>query len=229
MRVAVRSAGSLSAIGELTQSMPFTIAAAGTPAPPPPGAPPPLVLSGCATPDPFAAMGGGVCYNGGWLPPGMTPGAGAPPPATPPAVPIAPAPLSGGGGGCVGPDPFAPMGGGVCYNGGWLPPGMVVPNNPVTPPPAPPATPPATPAPPASAGGTCATPNPFAGLGGGTCYNGGWLPPGMPVPGGGVPVPALPAPPATPGVCITPDPFVAIGGGRCVKGGWIPGSMGAGD
>ena len=33
-----------------------------------------------------------------------------------------------GGGGCVTPDPFANMGGGTCWNGGWLPPGMAPPN-----------------------------------------------------------------------------------------------------
>lgn len=30
-------------------------------------------MSICTTPDPFAGLGGGTCYNGGWLPPGMTP------------------------------------------------------------------------------------------------------------------------------------------------------------
>jgi hypothetical protein len=34
-------------------------------------APVPVSSSGCATPDPFVALGGGVCYRGGWLPPGM--------------------------------------------------------------------------------------------------------------------------------------------------------------
>ena len=32
---------------------------------------------------------------------------------------------------------------------------------------------------------TCVTPDPFAALGGGTCYRGGWFPPGMAIPGGG--------------------------------------------
>lgn len=27
----------------------------------------------CITPDPFATLGGGTCYNGSWLPPGMAP------------------------------------------------------------------------------------------------------------------------------------------------------------
>lgn len=40
-----------------------------TPPPGPnPGEPPPG--SSCTTPDPFAALGGGVCRDGGWLPPG---------------------------------------------------------------------------------------------------------------------------------------------------------------
>jgi hypothetical protein len=28
-------------------------------------------LGGCVTPDPFTAFGGGVCFDGGWLPPGV--------------------------------------------------------------------------------------------------------------------------------------------------------------
>jgi hypothetical protein len=59
---------------------------------------------------------------------------------------------------------------------------------------------------------TCATPDPFASLGGGTCVNGGWLPPGM----------AAPAP--TPTGCAIPDPFASIPGmyGVCINGGWVP-------
>ncbi len=72
-------------------------------------------------------------------------------PGSPPSPP--------GGGGCVGPDPFG--GGGTCWNGGWLPPGMVPPGaNPAPPPP--PATPPPAPPP-----GNCLTPNPFSAMGGG--------------------------------------------------------------
>ena len=139
------------------------------------------VPSACATPDPFANLGGGTCYAGGWLPPGMPVPGGAPPPPAAPAPPPLPAPPSTPSA-CVTPDPFGALGGGTCYNGGWLPPGMPVPAGAVTPPPPAPSAPP--PAPPASAPG-CSTADPFASLGGGTCYNGGWLPPGMPIPGGG--------------------------------------------
>ena len=101
-------------------------------------------------------------------------------------------------GGCVTPNPFG--GGGNCYNGGWLPPGVAVP------PPPPPR--------PSPAPGGCVTPDPFAALGGGNCVNGGWLPPTQPPP----------PPPPPPGQCITPDPFISIPGmaGICINGGWIP-------
>jgi glucose/arabinose dehydrogenase len=197
---------------------------------------------GCSTPDPFASLGGGTCVNGGWLPPGVTPPApSTPPPAnpapsnppppnptpTPPAPPPAPTPTQPAPStpppantGCTTPDPFVSMGGGTCYNGGWLPPGLAppAPPQPSTPPP---STPPPGP-PPAS---TCSTPDPFASLGGGTCYNGGWLPPGI-APPVSAPGPSAP-PPASPpsnGGCSTPDPFVGIPGliGLCVNGGWIP-------
>ena len=61
-------------------------------------------------------------------------------------------------------------------------------------------------------------------MGGGTCYNGGWLPPGMLIPGGvASPAPA-PVPAPAPGTCATPDPFVALEHlvGACVDGGWVP-------
>jgi hypothetical protein len=144
-----------------------------------------LSRTDCLTPDPFVALGGGTCYNGGWLPPGI------PAPSAPVIVP----------GGCTSPDPFAALGGGTCVNGGWLPPGIAAP-----------APPPAPQPPPVGSGG-CSTPDPFVALGGGTCVNGGWLPPGI----------AAPAPPPViPGGCTTPDPFVAIGGGVCANGGWRP-------
>jgi hypothetical protein len=64
----------------------------------------------------------------------------------------------------------------------------------------------------------CAIPDPFTSLGGGTCVNGGWLPPGM--------VPAAPiAAPAPATGCSIPDPFTSIGGGICRNGGWIPRGM----
>ncbi len=72
-------------------------------------------LAGCVTVDPFTALAGGTCYNGGWLPPGI------PVPAPPTIVP----------GGCVAPDPFVILGGGTCVNGGWLPPGIPPPPPPV--------------------------------------------------------------------------------------------------
>jgi hypothetical protein len=148
-------------------------------------------LGGCVGPDPFAAFGGGVCFDGGWLPPGV--------------------PLPGTTmtymGGCSTPDPFVALGGGRCVNGGWFPPSA--------PPPAPSPTPTPSPSP-----GGCATPDPFVALGGGTCVNGGWYPPGM-----GAPAPT-PTPAPAPGGCITPDPFVALGGGRCINTGWYPPGMG---
>jgi hypothetical protein len=114
----------------------------------------------CTAPDPFTALGDGVCYKDGWLPPGMDI------PDTPiaPLPPVPPTP-----GTCTTSDPFASLGGGTCFNGGWLPPGMPTPgggNNPTPPPPPPPPT-------------GCTIPDPFVSLGGGTCRNGGWLPPGM--------------------------------------------------
>jgi len=117
----------------------------------------------CTTPDPFVALGGGTCCNGGWLPPGLTCG-GSPtsPPPTPPPPPS--------GGACTTPDPFVALGGGTCCNGGWLPPGLVC-GGASEPPPPPPPPPPS--------GGACTTPDPFVVLGGGTCCNGGWLPPGL--------------------------------------------------
>jgi glucose/arabinose dehydrogenase len=62
----------------------------------------------------------------------------------------------------------------------------------------------------------CTTPDPFVSLGGGTCVNGGWLPPSTPPP-----APA-PAPAPSMGGCTTPDPFASLGGGTCVNGGWLP-------
>jgi hypothetical protein len=133
-------------------------------------APPTVAPSTCSTPDPFVAMGGGVCYNGGWLPPGMTPPAASiAPPSNVPSLPTTPSvpstPAS-----CVTSDPFAAMGGGTCFNGGWLPPGMVPPASVA---PLPPVT--APPSAPALTG--CLTPSPGVGW---TCVGGGWLPPNYP-------------------------------------------------
>ena len=186
---------------------------APVPPPPPPPAPAPApapapIPGGCTTPDPFVALGGGRCYQGSWLPPGMPiPGAPAPAPA--------PAPLPPSSTGCATPDPFVALGGGTCYQGNWLPPGMPIPGAPALPAPPPPAPSPST------TTIRCTTPDPFVALGGGRCYQGNWLPPGMPIPGAPAPTPA-PAP--TTG-CTTPDPFVALGGGRCYQGGWFPPGM----
>ncbi len=216
---------------------------AGTSPTTPPGTPPvtsPSTPVTCATPDPFTAMGGGTCYQGGWLPPGMVPPDAPPvtpvPPVTPPTTPPGTPPVTPPSTPvtCATPDPFGAMGGGTCYQGGWLPPGMVPPDAPpvtpvppATPPTTPPGTPPVTPP---STPVTCATPDPFVAMGGGTCYQGGWLPPGMVPPDA---PPSSPAPPTTPvtpapalpaGTCTTPDPFQSIPGliGQCVAGGWTP-------
>jgi hypothetical protein len=66
-------------------------------------------------------------------------------------------------------------------------------------------------------------------MGGGTCYNGGWLPPGMVPPSGGTVSPTTTSTstvlePASTDGCTTPDPFASIEGlvGLCQNGGWIP-------
>lgn len=203
--------------------------APATPAPPPPSS-----GSGCAGTDPFTAIGGGVCQNGGWIPAGVAqPGGGQQPSTPPPAPPPPPTPPSSGG--CPTADPFAAMGGGVCVNGGWLPPGMAPPVG--APPPTPstpaPPAPPSTPAPPPAGSGTCQGADPFASIGGGVCFNGGWLPaamvPALPMPPSTPATPPTPPPPAVPSgptTCSTPDPFASLGGGRCVAGGWLPPGMG---
>jgi glucose/arabinose dehydrogenase len=63
---------------------------------------------------------------------------------------------------------------------------------------------------------SCTSPDPFGILGGGTCVDGGWLPPGF----GGAP------PGGSSGGCTTPDPFVILGGGTCMNGGWLPPGFG---
>jgi glucose/arabinose dehydrogenase len=70
--------------------------------------------------------------------------------------------------------------------------------------------------------GGCTTPDPFVTLGGGTCVNGDWLPPGM-APAGSTSTPSAPS--SSSGGCTTPDPFVSLGGGTCVNGGWLPPGM----
>jgi hypothetical protein len=88
--------------------------------------------------------------------------------------------------------------------------------------PAPSPTP--TPPPPS---GSCTTSDPFAGLGGGTCCNGGWLPPGMACAGTPTitPAPAPAPPPPSSGTCSGANPFASMGGGTCCNGGWLPPGM----
>jgi hypothetical protein len=209
------------------------VATLGTTAPPATTTPSPTAPSSCTTPDPFASLGGGTCHNGGWLAPGMPIPGGS---STLAVVPTAPAPApspTASAGSCSTSDPFVSMGGGSCYNGGWLPPGIPVPGTSSAP-----ATTPVVPtpsAPVAPTGATsCASADPFQAMGGGTCYNGGWLPPGMAIPGGGSALPSpspapAPAGPSTAVGCQMPDPFVALGGGTCVSGGWRPPGMGTDD
>jgi len=53
-----------------------------------------------------------------------------------------------------------------------------------------------------------------------TCYNGGWLPPGMPIPSQSV-VPSTPSAPSTI-PCTTPRPG---SNWTCYNGGWLPPGM----
>ncbi len=179
----------------------------------------------CATPDPFIAMGGGTCVQGGWLPPGTQVSAGSSTPPLPPAPAPVPPPVAVSTG-CSTPDPFGAMGGGTCVNGGWLPSGMFVPAGPSTPPPATPAPTTPAPPPPVAVPTGCSTPDPFAAMGGGTCAYGGWLPPGMFVPAGaGTPPPATPAPPPPPVVQPAPAGCPSVRPGLdwiCRGNGWLP-------
>ena len=194
-------------VGLLAASNDFTFTTASGTAPAVPA--PPQFPGGCTTPDPFVAMGGGTCANGGWMPLGAAVFTQAPTPSSPPQF-----------GGCNTPDPFTAIGGGTCVNGGWLPRGVV------TPPPAPVVAPPTPPVQnPAFQSAGCATSDPFLALGGGTCFNGGWFPPGMlPAPGNVTPVAPPPPAQSSPTGCATPDPFLGIPGlhGVCVSGGWYP-------
>jgi len=71
----------------------------------------------------------------------------------------------------------------------------------------------------------CVTSDPFVSLGGGTCSNGNWLPPGFAPSTGSAPPPAPPAPPPSWGGCSGSDPFSVLGGGTCVNGNWLPPGM----
>ena len=133
------------------------------PAPPTPGVPP---ATTCATPDPFAILGGGTCA--GWQ--------------------------------LVSPGHHAALAGSATHRPILRRPRRQLHRPPTTP-------------------TTCGTPDPFAILGGGTCANGGWYPPGMTPPTAATP----PSAPVTvPGGCTTPDPFVILGGGQCIAGNWYP-------
>jgi hypothetical protein len=187
----------------LTDQIIGTASTGGGPSGPAPApttpAPAPAPTGGCTTPNPFAAMGAGVCVNGGWQ-------FGTPAPAPTPTPTPTPTPAPSAG--CSTPNPFAAFGMGVCVNGGWV---FAAPA--AAPPPPPPPPPAPTPAPaPASTG--CTTANPFAAFGMGVCVNGGWIfaPPTTPAP--------APTPSNTDGSCATPDPFG--GGGTCFQGGWYP-------
>jgi len=170
------------------------------------GPPPPPPPNTCTTPDPFVALGGGTCFNGGWYPPTI--------PAPQPSPQTPPPPVTGG---CTTPDPFTAMGGGTCLNGGWYPPNGAPAPAPTTPPT---TTPPPPPPPPPTGG--CTTPNPFVAFGAGVCVNGGWQfgPATTPAP----PPSPPPTPPPSSGGCTTPDPFISIPGliGVCINGGWYP-------
>jgi hypothetical protein len=95
------------------------------------------------------------------------------------------------------------------------------PSTPVPEIPNPPSLPSVPDQPPPVFPGGCTTPDPFVAFGGGTCVNGGWMPPGI-VGGTVPPAPPLPSGPVAYGGCVTPDPFVAFGGGTCFNGGWYP-------
>ena len=81
---------------------------------------------------------------------------------------------------------------------------------------------------PSPAPNSCSIADPFVSLGGGTCLNGNWYPPGM-FPGPSTPAPApapvTPAPGTGAGTCKTSDPFVSLGGGTCANGNWYPPGM----
>ena len=125
-----------------------------------------------------------------------------------PADPVAPSPT----GVCVSVQPGSDW---VCHNGGWLPPGMVLPGGVASPPPSlPPPPPPPPPAPPTP--GVCPTVQPGSDW---TCYDGNWFPPGLTPPGSSTPPPAPPPPPPPSGGCTTVQPGSDW---VCRNGGWLP-------
>ena len=176
--------------------------------------------TGCPTPDPFLAAGGGVFSGGIWLPRNDPRVAGAGLGGGPPA-----GSGTGGGGGCT---TAQPASGWVCVSGGWVPSGHPLAGlgsgaggsgggtgggaggNP------------------GGAGGpansVCTTVQPVSGW---LCVNGGWLPPDHPLVGAGSGQPGgggAGGPPAggTGGAgsgCTTLQP---ASNWVCVNGGWVP-------
>ncbi|MCC7044036.1 MAG: hypothetical protein IT183_09240 [Acidobacteria bacterium] len=171
--------------------------------------------SGCLTPDPFIALGGGSCDNGNWLPPDMpdSDAEAAPAPTTPSSTSTS----------CTTVQPGSNW---TCNQGSWFPPGMTPQmsggatggsTNPTP-------TPTPTPAPIPS---TCPSSKPASDW---VCVAGGWLPPTHPLALVYLKEGALAPPPAAlpgstdpvvypPGVCASPIPG---SGWVCVGGGWVP-------
>ena len=214
----------------------------------------PTTTTGCSTPDPFAAMGGGTCVNGGWLPPSSTSTSTSTSGGCTGTAPFAGAVCVNGGwvpgssttggstSGCPGTQPFA---GAVCVNGGWVP-GTSTTGGSTS---GCPGTQPFAgavcvnggwvPGTSTTSGSTSGCPGtqPFAGA---VCVNGGWVPgtsttststsscPGTAPFAGAVCVNGgwVPGTGSTGSTtCTTPDPFASTGGGVCINGGWVPVSM----
>jgi hypothetical protein len=149
-----------------TASNGATAAATSTSTPATPTTPPTTTASSCPTADPFASLGGGVCCNGGWLPPGMGCASGSSPASTP-SLPTSSSTTTAAQ--CTTANPFASLGGGVCCNGGWLPPGMTCAySSPTT----------TTTTTTSTSSSGCTGSDPFASIAGmyGVCVNGGWVP-----------------------------------------------------
>jgi glucose/arabinose dehydrogenase len=171
--------------------------------------------TGCPTPDPFLASGGGVFSGGTWLPrsdPRVAgAGLGGPTRAGSSGAPVA---------GCV---TVQPVSNWVCIEGGWVPPTHPLAGAGPTA-----GTPGATGVSPAQPSGgansTCTTPQPVANW---ACRNGGWLPPDHPLLGAGsgqtggtgtgAPGPGGSVAPFS--GCSTVQPAANW---LCVNGGWVP-------
>ncbi len=153
----------------------------------------------CSTPDPFVALGGGHCVNGGWLPPGMEQ-ATSTPAGTPSSSTTANA--------CTTQRPGPDW---VCVGHGWLPPGMQLPTSTRT------STPRRSPTPAATSSASCHTVRPGPDW---ICVNGDWRPPTA----GTAPAnaPTYTPPPSTSSACYTMKPGADW---VCVNGGWLPPGM----